>query len=161
MKKVIYFIVIALSISANSQNLFTGISIDPGNSIYGSQHNDPGIDLQLRTYAQVSQHIEIGLQVELFPKIEYANVLFNTNYYTSLSPSFEGAVGLEGGQIIRKGTRPGHYHGFFTYGANAELRYKLSDHFLVSAKSNVQRRPDVVDLNWRLSTYVGLIYKIK
>ena len=64
---------------------------------------------------------------------------------------------IGGGQIIR--SEVGYYFGFFTYEANGELKLNLYKNTGISIKGNLQRRPDVPEINYRFSGYGGVFYR--
>lgn len=157
------FIIMLLAFEVSAQELAVSIYVDVQNGIKGSEptQDKPALDVQLKGLYQFDSGMEVGLQVESFNKIGYYNFMFQTGYALGLTEKIDLVPSIGLGQIIRSGTREGYYHGFFTYELNGEIRYVIyAEKLSIQLKSNYQRRPDVPEIDFRFSGFVGLMYKI-
>jgi hypothetical protein len=145
-----------LSVSTYAQHQFS-VGIDVKNAIVGSEptNNESAADWTLQ-YKIREKHLEIGLSVETFKKINYFDYTVFAGYYTGETVVFYSNVGF--GQIVRKSNI-----GTFNYEANLGIDYYFLDNFGASYELNFNRRMDLKYLYGVdkpiLSNTIKLIYK--
>ena len=154
MKKLILILLLSASTYAQQQ---LSVGIDVRNAIVGSEptQNESATDWTFQ-YKARQNHLEMGLSVETFKKINYFDYNLFAGYYTGETVVFYGNIGF--GQIVRESNV-----GTFNYESNVGIDYYFLDNFGASYELNFNRRMDLKYLYGVdkpiLSNTIKIIYK--
>lgn len=160
MKQLILSLIILSTISYGQEGNFVSIGLDPGNLIWGSDVNDPALDIQAK-FGFREDLSEYGIFVESFKEIKYFNwgVFWHANIWSSFTqykiPNWQILGGFEFSQIIRERT---HASGGWWAGAANLIGRRNWDTWGIELQANYEWRPDIDDLIY--STYLNLIIYI-
>lgn len=165
MKRLLQFALMLVLVSANAQEKnypYVAAGFDLRNAAFGSKPtgNKPELDYQLKAGA-IYNNVEIGIQYEAFPAIDYKQYSVYANYVIPISKKNSVSAGLEAGSIIREGNS-----NFLFYGGNTELRYDIHP-FVIGAQLNYKYRSDLTYLydldkrEFKASVAINLYYKFK
>lgn len=144
---------------------FVSIAFDARHAVSGSNQTDnkPSLDFIAQIGANY-HNVEVAIEYEdhsaLKPKFQRYAVL--VGYSFDLTQDFSLYNGVSFGCINRAGNTS-----FFSFGYNGELRYDLSDKFILGARLNVQERKDIEfycsdcdSKKWVSSGFISLYYKL-
>lgn len=169
MKRLLQTALFLISLSAGAQGLkivnhpYVSGGFDARNAAIGSgpTGKKPNLDYQIKAGA-VSSNIDIGIQYENFPAIDYQQYSAYINYAFPIKKKLLLYAGLETGSIIREGNS-----NFLFYGGNLEMKYDIAEDFAIGMQGNFKNRPDITYLydtgkcEFKGSVMVNLYYKFK
>lgn len=163
----VLFLFSKISYSQEDNDFRVSLSFDPKMIIVGPySHSEQGEwDLLLR-FAYRNKHMEYSLFAEAFKSISYGAAGVNINYLFYIKEAknqfnrWEFGVGPGFGLIVRK--ELDLKENFIEF--NGEARYFFNNGLGVMLLGNLKYRSDLVvkydeDEPWRLSSFVGLIYR--
>lgn len=138
MKRLLQFALLLVIILADAQQKnypYVATGFDLRNAVSGSKPTNgrPELDYQLKA-STIYRNVEIGIQFENFPAIDYKQYSVYANYVVPVYRKFSVSAGLEAGSIIREGNS-----NYLFYGCNTELRYDLHP-FVVGVQLNYKYR---------------------
>ncbi|NER13043.1 hypothetical protein GWK08_06305 [Leptobacterium flavescens] len=137
------------------------LGLDPKNALFGSDVNDPDLNLLIRVFFQ-DRKFEATALFESFEAIGYQN--WGLGFGRTIKPfkktDMEIAPGIEGGLIIKD-----HNFGFLSYGFNTDIRYYFNSFSGLSLLLNLERRTDLGvlynDKKFIFSVYLNLMIRFK
>jgi hypothetical protein len=165
-------IVILISVSGFSQNVYFSTGADVRNGLLGSQAtaNNPALDLILKFGMISNKKLEVTVTHENFNRLDFWRFGFGFGKQIQLTEKIMIVPTLEynlinrsddwGGGLGYKDKSIGH----LGFGASIPIRYDINKTWAVELQTNVLQRTDLNTKyggnNWVFSNFLNIVYKI-